>query len=104
MSNDNGLPSLLDTVKRFDRLVSPPVNRFVRTNLFTDSIAALTRFEARARRQLESRTSTALHMLNMPTATDMKKVRGQLASLEVRLRDVSDQLDDRQASKRSTKE
>ena len=95
---------MLDAVKRFDRLVSPPVNKFVRTNLFTDSIAALTRFEAQARRQMERRTSTAFHMLNMPTATDMKKVRGQLASLEVRLRDVSDQLDDRGARKRPTKE
>jgi hypothetical protein len=87
-------PPWRQAVHRLDRFVTPPADAFVRTNLFADSIAALTRLEGQLRRRMERQTTMVMHMFNMPTATDVKKVRGQLAALEARLRDLSEQLED----------
>jgi hypothetical protein len=88
-------PAWRNIVTRLDGFVTPPADAFVRTNLFADSIAAMTRLEVQVRRRMERQTTMLLHMVNLPTAADIKKVRAQLAALEARLRDLSEQLDDR---------
>jgi hypothetical protein len=83
-------------VDEMDRRVTPPANRFVRTNLFADTIAIMTRMEVRLRRRLERQSTWLLHQYNLPAATDVRKVRAQLAAVEARLRDLSEQLEDQQ--------
>jgi hypothetical protein len=83
-------------VDRIDRAVTPPVNNLVRTNVFTDTVAAMTRLEVRLRRQVERQSTWLLHKYNLPAAADIRKVRAQLAAVEARLRDVSEQLEDQQ--------
>jgi hypothetical protein len=97
-------PAWRKLVQRLDRTVTPPADAFVRTNLFADSIAALTRLEVQVRRRLERQTTAYLHLFNLPTAGDVKRVRAQLAVMEARLRDLNEQLNDqaqrdREASK-----
>jgi hypothetical protein len=79
---------------RLDRLVTPPAEALVRTNLFADSVAALTRLEAQLRRRLERQTTAYIHLFNLPTASDIRKVRAQLAALEARVRDLTELVED----------
>jgi hypothetical protein len=83
-------------VNEIDRRVTPPANRVVRTNVFADSVAILTRLEVRLRRRIERQSTWLLHLYNLPSATDVRKVRAQLAAVEARLRDVSERLEDQQ--------
>lgn len=82
---------IVDTV---DRIVTPPANAFVQTNLLADAIAVVTRLEVRLRRTAERQTAWVWHLYNLPTASDTRAVRAQLAAVEARVRDISDRLDD----------
>jgi hypothetical protein len=81
-------------VDRLDRTVSPRADAVVRTNLFADSVAAMIRLEAQVRRRLEHQSTRVWHLCNLPTAGDVRRMRSQLASMEARLRDVSERLEE----------
>jgi hypothetical protein len=100
-----GKPWWRPLVNQVDRVVTPPANSMVRSNLFADSIAILTRLEVRLRRRVERQSTWLLHQYNLPAAADIRKMRAQLAAVEARLRDVSEQLEDqhRDAAPRRTK-
>jgi hypothetical protein len=87
-------PTWRSAVDQVDRTVSPRADSFVRTNLFADSVAAMIRLEAQLRRRLERETGRVWHLLNLPTATDVRRVRSQLSAVEARLRDVSERLEE----------
>ena len=91
-----GRPWWRPLVDEIDRRVTPPANRLVRTNLFADSVATVTRLEVRLRRRVERQSTWLLHQYNLPAAEDIRKVRAQLAAVEARLRDVSERLEDQQ--------
>jgi hypothetical protein len=106
MSNPTkpGTPWWRPLVNQVDQRITPPANRLVRTNVFADSVAMMTRLEVRLRRRLERQSTWLLHQYNLPAAEDIRKVRAQLAAVEARLRDVSERLEDQQreaAPKRS---
>jgi hypothetical protein len=89
--------SLRTLLDRVDRLVTPPADAFVRTNLFADSIAAITRLEAQLRRRVERQSTMLLHLFNLPTASDVRKIRAQVSAVEARLRDLTEQIEDSDA-------
>jgi hypothetical protein len=91
-----GKPWWRPLVNEIDRIVTPPTNRIVRTNMFADSVAMMTRLEVRLRRRIERQSTWLLHQYNLPAAADIRKVRAQLAAVEARLRDVSERLEDQQ--------
>ena len=101
--NTNGAQSAPSTptwrtaVNRIDQIVTPSADKIVRTRLFADAIAAVTRLEVQVRRRAERQTSWYWHMLNLPTAGDVKRVRRQLAAMEARMRDIAEQLEDQRA-------
>lgn len=95
-------PAWRKLVHRLDRTVTPPADAFVRTSLFADSVAALTRLEVQVRRRLERQTTSYMHLLNLPTAGDVKRVRAQLAVMEARLRDLTEQLNDQAQRERDS--
>jgi hypothetical protein len=80
-------------VSKADRLITPPSNAFVRTELFTDIVTTTTRLDQRVRRTLERRSRQTLHMLNLPAASDLRRVFTQLSALEARVRDLQEGLD-----------
>jgi hypothetical protein len=88
------VPAWRRLVDRFDGLVTPSANAFVRTSLFADGIAGVTRLEVQIRRRAERQTTMVLHLFNLPTAGDIKRVRRQLAAVEARLRALAEQLED----------
>jgi hypothetical protein len=91
-----GTPWWRPLVDGIDRRVTPPANQLVRTNVFADAVAMATRLEVRLRRRVERQSAWLLHQYNLPAATDIRKVRAQLAAVEARLRDVSERLEDQQ--------
>jgi hypothetical protein len=95
-----GRPWWRPIVDGIDRNITPPANSLVRTNVFADTVATITRLEVRLRRRVERQSSWLLHQYNLPTAGDMRKVRAQLASIEARLRDMSERLEDQQYENR----
>jgi hypothetical protein len=90
-----GRPAWRALVDRVDGIITPPADAFVRTNAFADGIAAVTRLESQLRRRMERQTNMVLHLLNLPTASDVRRVRAHLSTVEARLRDISEQLEER---------
>ncbi len=79
-----------------DRVVTPPADALVRTNLFADAVAVATRLEIQLRRRVERKSTWLLHTWNLPTASDVRRILAQLAAVEARVRDLSERLDDEQ--------
>jgi hypothetical protein len=95
-SDRPGRPWWRPLVDGVDRRVTPAANNLVRTNVFADTVATLTRLEVRLRRRVERQSTWLLHQYNLPTATDVRKLRAQLAAVEARLRDMGERLEDQQ--------
>lgn len=89
-----GKPWWRPLVEGVDKVITPPANALVRTNQFADVVATFTRVEARLRRRLEAQSNWWLHQWNLPTATDARRTRAQLAAVEARLRDLDERLED----------
>lgn len=77
-----------------DKRITPPANSLVRSNGFADTVARFTRLEARLRRQVEAQSTRLLHQMNLPSATDVRRLRAQLSALEARLRDLDERQED----------
>lgn len=94
-----GKPWWRPLVDGIDRRVTPPANNLVRTNVFADTVAAMTRLEVRLRRRVERQSTWLMHQYNLPTAGDIRKMRSQLSAVEARLRDISERLEDQEAER-----
>jgi hypothetical protein len=88
--------SLLRSVfDRVDRIATQSANAVVRTDVLADVVSASTRLEARLRRRAERQATWVWHLWHLPSESDVRRISGQLAALEARLRDVSERLDER---------
>ncbi len=103
-SRKPGRPWWRPLVDGIDKRVTPPANRLVRTNLFADSVAVVTRVEVRLRRRIERQSTWLLHQYNLPAANDIRKMRAQLAAVEARLRDMSERMEDAEREARAARE
>ncbi len=84
-----------------DRRVAGPVDAVVRSDLFSDAVAVGMRVGRRAQSEVERRTRRALHLVNVPAATDVKRVSEQLAALHREVRALQRQMDARNGRARS---
>jgi hypothetical protein len=94
-------PAWKAAVDKVDRTVTPRADKVVRTNAFADAVAAMIRLESQIRRRFERHTSRVWHLWNLPTATDVRRLRSQLSAVEARLRDVSERLEEAEAERRA---
>jgi hypothetical protein len=76
-----------------DRRVAGPAERAVRTDLFNDAIALGLRVQRRLQREAERRTRRALHTVNVPAASDVKRVSDQVAALQRQVRSLQHELE-----------
>src|SRR3954453_5926627 len=79
-----GAPPWRSAVNRVDRLVTPKADAFVRTHLFAHVLAGGAGMGVQGPRRAERQTSAVLHLVNLPTAGDVRRVRAQLATVEAR--------------------
>jgi hypothetical protein len=78
--------------------VAPPAERAVQTDLFADAVALAFRGRRRIEREIERQSRRALHLVNLPTATDVKRVSEQLAALQRQTRALERQLEQERAA------
>jgi hypothetical protein len=70
--------------------VSGPVDAGARSDAFTDVVTVGWRLSRRMQREVERRTRHVLHMANLPTATDVRRLSEQAAALRREIRELED--------------
>jgi hypothetical protein len=78
-----------------ERRIAHPVESGVRTDAFNDAMAVLFRTRRQLQRAVERQTRRALHLANLPAATDVKRLSEQVAALHRELRALESELDQR---------
>jgi hypothetical protein len=73
-----------------DRRVAGPVEAGARSEAFGDAVAVAWRVRRRLQRELERRTRRVLHLANLPTATDVRRLSDQVAALRREVRELEE--------------
>lgn len=77
-----------------ERGVGVPLEAVVRSERFFDAMTAATRTRSTVRDELERLSRRTLHLLNLPTATDVRRMSDQMARMERRMVSMYKSLDD----------
>ena len=85
-----GKPLWRRTFDAVDRRVSGPVEAGARSDAFTDVLTVGWRISRRMQQEIERRTRRVLHMANLPTATDVRRLSEQVSALQRELRELQD--------------
>jgi hypothetical protein len=83
-------PLWLRVVLRLERAIGEPVESAVRSDTYFDLITTTTRVRRRVTGTAEGVSRRCLHMLNLPAGSDIRRIRQQLARMERRLNQLSD--------------
>jgi polyhydroxyalkanoate synthesis regulator phasin len=59
-----------------------------RSDAFGDSLALVLRLQRRVQRGLERRSRRLMHLANLPTATDVRRLSEQVSALRREVRDL----------------
>jgi hypothetical protein len=89
-------PLWLRAVHRLERAIGEPIEAAVRTDTYFDLVAHATRARSRATGAAEGISRRCLHLLNLPAGSDVRRVREQLARMERRLNQLSEQVEERE--------
>jgi hypothetical protein len=82
-------PLWLRAVLRVERVVGQPVESAVRSETYFDLVTKTTRVRRKAAGAAEGVSRRALHLLNLPAGSDIRRVRQQLARLERQIDQLS---------------
>jgi hypothetical protein len=85
-----GKPLWRQAFDAVDRRVSGPVEAGARSDAFADVLTVGWRIGRRAQQEIERRTRRVLHMANLPTATDVRRLSEQVSALQRELRELQD--------------
>jgi len=80
------------------------LEEFVRTGTFAEALGLATRARAGLEREVERRTRRALHVFNLPAASDVTRLRRQVASLDHEVRRLTAALERAQRADRRDEE
>lgn len=87
-------PLWVRLVHDLERAIAAPVEAAVRSDEYFDLVARLNRARAHATKTVEGISEEWLHLFNLPTATDLRRVREQLTRVERRLNVLAKALGD----------
>src|SRR3954468_24046193 len=87
------LPLWLKLVLRLERAVGGPVEAAVHSDAYFDVVAEVNRGARTLTDAMESVSKRALHLLNLPAGTDIRRVREQLARMDRRLLQMAKELE-----------
>jgi hypothetical protein len=99
-SKNNGKPTpfWLDAVRRLERAVGTPVERFVTSEKYFDMLPQLRRAQAQVQELAVSATEEWYKLLNLPTGSDQRQMREQLSRMERQIEKLTKELADRDAA------
>ena len=83
-------PLWLRAVLRVERAVGEPIEAAVRSETYFDLISTTTRVRRKVGGTAEGVSRRCLHLLNLPAGSDIRRLRQQLARMERRLDQLSD--------------
>jgi hypothetical protein len=85
----NNQPLWLQLILRFERAIGVPVESAVQSDRYFDLVAHANRTRARLTELTEGATKEWLHLFNLPAATDVRRLREQLARVERQLAELA---------------
>lgn len=97
-----GIPSWKQLFDAADRTLGGRVNEFARGENFAILAGLVTRSRSELAERSERASRQALHLLNLPAGSDVKRLLAQIGLLEREVRDLRKQLDDQQTHARSS--
>ena len=71
-----------------DRRIAAPVEAAARSDAFGDALTVAWRLRGRAQREVEKQSRRALHLVNLPAATDVRRLSEQVAALRREVREL----------------
>ncbi|MGO9496028.1 MAG: hypothetical protein ACLQA5_04845 [Solirubrobacteraceae bacterium] len=83
-------PLWLRAVLRVERAIGEPIESAVRSDTYYDVVSTTTRVRRKVTGTAEGVSRRCLHLLNLPTGSDIRSMRQQLARMERRLNQLSD--------------
>jgi hypothetical protein len=84
-----GKPLWRQAFDAVDQRVAGPVEAGARSDLFLDTLALGWRLRGRVQREVERRSRRALHLLNLPAASDVRRLSEQVGALQRDVRELS---------------
>lgn len=85
----------LQTIQRWERAIGEPIERAVRSDEYFDLMTQVNRARARVTRAFEEASEEWLHRVNLPAASDFRRLREQLSRLERQVNQIAKDLEDR---------
>jgi hypothetical protein len=85
-------PLWLRAVLRVERAIGEPIESAVRSDTYFDVVTKTTRVRRTVGGAAEGLSRRCLHLLNLPAGSDIRNVRQQLARIERRLNQLSDEV------------
>jgi hypothetical protein len=100
-SNNNGPggPLWLDAVRRFERTIGVPVERFVTSDRYFDMLPQLRRAQAQMEETFAAVTEEWYRLFNLPTGKDVRQMREQMSRMERQIEKLTKQLANRDAAR-----
>jgi hypothetical protein len=83
-------PLWLRVVLRVERTIGEPIESVVRSDTYFDLVSTTTRVRRKVTGTAEGVSRRCLHLLNLPAGSDIRGMRQQLARMERRLNELSD--------------
>ena len=90
----SGKPLWRQVVDGLDRAVAPALDSVIRRSGFAQVAKHVVGTRRAVQRQIESQTRHVLHAVNLPAATDIRRLQVQLTSLEADMRRLAQDVDD----------
>jgi len=95
MAGENGTnPWWLDAVRRWERMIGQPIEQVVTSDAYFDAVTQAKRIQAEIGKRFESVTEDWFRMLNVPAASEIRRLREQLGRIERTLEGVANDLAD----------
>lgn len=85
-----GKPLWRQAFDAVDRRIAGPVEDATRSDAFGDALALALRLERRVQSGVERRTRRLLHLANLPTATDVRRLSEQVSALRREVRELEE--------------
>ena len=92
-----GIPSWKQVFDAADRTLGGRINDFARSENFAIIAGLVTRSRSEFAQRSERASRQALHLMNLPSGSDVKRLLAQIGLLEREVRDLRKQLDDQRA-------
>jgi hypothetical protein len=91
-------PLWLDAVRRLERAIGGPAERWLTSDAYFDLLPHARRAQAQLEATVAAVTDEWYRLLNIPTGSDMRQMRTQLARMERQLQRMAKELEDARAS------